>query len=167
MKSRIGTTFDPPSSVQSGLWPGWQNRPVSASRHTFFKPLNGVVVFDDQVGYERLKGIPLLFLSGVRVSEPTMAAIRRCVEEGAVCVAWGPLAKKRGFGDWQSGYKSYPTGKGRFMLTDNFELPELTEQIKGMLGPAATISYRFGSKRVTLHRRNSDNDVSVDISQGQ
>jgi hypothetical protein len=167
MKSRIGATFDPPSSIQSGLWPGWQNQPVSANRHTFFKPLNGVVVFDDQVGYERLKGIPLLFLSGVRVSEPTMAAIRRCVEEGAICVTWGPLAKKRGFGDWQSGYKSYTTGKGRFMVTDNFELPELTEQIKGMLGSADTISYRFGSKRVTLHRGNSDNDVSVEIIPAQ
>ena len=164
-KKRIWMTLVPlPKGNHIGLWPGWQNQPISASQHDFFTPLNGVVVFDDQVRYEQLKDIPLLFITGVHISEQTMAAIRDCVKEGAICVVWGPLAQKHGFGDWQNGCKSYQTGRGRFIITDDFELPEVLDQIKRMLGSADTISYRFGPRRVTLHRGNSNNDISVDIS---
>ena len=95
-------------------------RPLQSDSHHFFAPMNGVVVFDHLVGYERLKEIPVIFLTGVSVSDETIKALRRCVSEGTTLVIWGGLAKKVGFPDYVSGVQEIPEGKGRFVLTDEF-----------------------------------------------
>jgi len=143
-------------------WPSYASRPMQADSHRFFVPMNGAVVYDHLVGYDLLKGIPLLFLSGTEVSEQTMQAIRKCVNEGAVCVAWGPLAVKNGFKEWKSGVSVIPTGKGKFIITDDFGLGKVYGEISMLLGRADEIKYRFGSRTVVL-KRVTDNEVNVDI----
>lgn len=143
------------------ITPSYLNDTVSSGRHSFFMPLNGVVVFDDFVGYEHLKEIPLLFLTGKRVSEETLAAIRRCVEEGATCIAWGPLAQQHGF-TWESGVTVIPQGKGKFVLTDDFSSHETLVEYIAFRGRPDEITYRFGDQQVIL-RRVTDNDIEVEM----
>lgn len=131
--------------------------------HTFFVPLNGAVVFDHLVTYERLRSIPLLFLTGKHVSDETMAAIRRCVLEGALCVAWGPLARGELKTDWDSGVRVVRHGRGRFVLTDDFGSEATLRHYRRFLGSPDEIRYRFGDHTVTL-RRVTDNSVSVSIT---
>ena len=150
-------------AVQTGLVPTYLTRPVQAAAHPFFVPLNGVVVYDHLVGYDLLRDVPLLFLTGKHVSDETMSAIRKCVDEGAVCVAWGPLAAKHGFTDWKSGVTVIQQGKGRFVLTDDFGFREVYPQVNTLIGRPDEIRYRFGSQQVVL-RRVTDNKVSVEIS---
>lgn len=150
--------------VPQGESPNYLTRPVQADLHRFFVPLNGVVVYDDKAGYDLLKGVPLIFLTGTQVSAPTMDAIRRCVSDGAVCAAWGPLARKHGFSEWESGVKVVTEGKGRFVLTDDFQVKEVHAQIAGMLGRPDEIRYRFGDSEVIL-RRVTDNEVKVEVNE--
>jgi hypothetical protein len=131
--------------------------------YRFFMPVNGAVVYDHLASYDLLKGIPLLFLTGKEVSRDTMAAIHKCVQEGAVCVAWGPLAKKHGFHFKKSQVQVIPEGKGRFVLTDDFQYASVYGQVAGLLGRPDEIRYQFGNHTLVL-RRVTDNDVNVEIT---
>ncbi len=144
--------------------PSWNTDPASAE-HRFFVPLNGAVVFDHQVEYERLQSIPLLFLTGKHVSDNTLSAIRRCVDAGAICVAWGPLVQRHGFTQWTRGVRVWRSGRGRWVLTDDFGAPAAVREYRRFLGRSDTISYRFGARRVTLTRQ-SDNDITVQVQSG-
>jgi hypothetical protein len=148
---------------QPGFAQNYASRPIETDMHRFFVPLNGAVVYDHLVSYDLLKGIPLLFLTGKEVSPDTMAAIHKCVQEGAVCVAWGPLAKKNGFDFKKSEVKVIPEGKGRFILTDDFQYAAVYGQIGGLIGRPDEIRYQFGSHTLTL-KRVTDNDISVDVA---
>jgi len=145
--------------------PSYLTEPA-ALEHTFFVPLNGAVVFDHLVGYDKLKGIPLLFLTGKYVSAETMAAIRRCVSEGAVCVAWGPLAAANGITGWKKGVNVERYGRGRFVLTDDFEAASAVSHYRRFLGKPNEIRYRFGDRSVVL-KRITDNSVDVRVTGGK
>jgi hypothetical protein len=139
----------------------YATRPLQADTHHFFVPMNGAVVYDHTAGYDLLKGIPLIFLAPPIVSDQTMEALHRCVKEGAVCVAWGPLAKKHGM-HWPGGVQVTPEGKGRWILTDDFQLDAVNAQIWSLLGHPDEIRYRFGAHVVTL-RRITDDRVAVEV----
>jgi hypothetical protein len=152
---------DPRYHVQ--VTPSYLTDPACAE-HRFFVPLNGAVVFDDLVSYERLKGIPLLFLTGKHVSPETMAAVRRCVAEGAVCVAWGPLASAHGVLGWTKGVRVVRHGRGRFVLTDDFQSADTVRHYRRFLGRPDEIRYRFSGRTVVL-KRVTDNTVDVHVSE--
>ncbi len=139
------------------------SRPVQADSHRFFVPLNNVVVFDHLVGYDRLRDIPLLFLTGVGVSDETLAALLRCAEEGATLVIWGNLARQHGFPDYQNGLKELPRGKGRVILTDTLNANALYQRVWPQMGHPDEIRYCFGAHTVVL-KRISDNHVDVQIT---
>jgi hypothetical protein len=145
---------------EPGFFPNYLTLPKTTWRHTFFAPMNGAVVFDHLVGYDRLKDIPLLILTGVDVSDETMLAIHRCVSEGARCLAWGPLASKHGFEAWTSGTQIVNEGKGRFILTDDFDSPAVQAETKSLIGKPEEIRYRFADHDVVL-RRVDANQVHV------
>jgi hypothetical protein len=89
-----------------------------------------------------------------------MKAIRRCVREGALCVAWGPLAKQHGFPEWESGVTVVEEGEGRFILTDDFGIKEVYEEISNLIGLPHRVEYRFGEHTIRLHRV-TDNEIEV------
>lgn len=150
-------------AVQDNLAATCLTRPAQADMHRFFVPLNGAVVYDHTAGYDLLREVPLIFLTGKRVSDGTMRAIRRCVSEGAVCVAWGPLAARNGFSEWKAGVSVVPEGKGRFVLTDDFGFREVYQEIATLIGRPDEIRYRFTTGEVVL-RRVTDNEVSVELN---
>jgi hypothetical protein len=164
-----GIAWFKPSVAHPGDNPAYHQRVTpsyltepACLEHTFFVPLEGAVVYDHLVSYERLKGIPLLFLTGKCVSDETMEAIQRCVDEGALCVAWGPLAARHGFPEWTGGVSVVPHGRGSFVLTDEFQSPDTVQQYGKYLGHPDEIRYRFGEHTLVL-RRITDNQVSVEV----
>ena len=145
--------------------PSYATDPEAALLHSFFVPLNGVVVFDDHVGYDLLRDIPLLFLTGKQLSPETVQATRRCVEEGAVCVVWGPLARRCGLdGTWTTGVTVATAGKGRYVFTDDFAAPQAVAEYEEWIAKENEIRYRFGQHTVLLRRATSDNEVTVEIT---
>jgi hypothetical protein len=80
-----------------------------------------------------------------------------------VCVAWGPLAKRQGFDQWDSGVEIIRSGKGKFVLTDDFGAPAAREEYWPALGRADQIRYRFGHFTVVFQQRGP-NSVTVEIS---
>lgn len=134
------------------------------SEHRFFVPLKGVVVFDHTVGYAKLKGVPLIVLTGKHVSPATVDAIRRCVREGSLCVAWGPLAVAAGLGQWTRGVRAIRYGKGQLVLTDDFEAPAAVRSYRRFLGRPDEIRYRFKGRTLVL-KRVTDNTVRVIVEQ--
>ncbi|MHB0999691.1 MAG: hypothetical protein ACYC27_10645 [Armatimonadota bacterium] len=153
-----GWDYRPTDTIQST----YLTRPMHTSLHPFFMPMNGAVVYDHLVEYDKLKDVPLIFLTGIDVSSKTMDAIRKRVNEGATCVAWGPLALKNGFKDWKSGVKVTAEGKGKWILTDDFLLPGVYQEIYNYLGRADEIKYKFTQGEVVLRRIN-DNEVDVQV----
>lgn len=135
---------------------------AAALDHTFFVPLNGVIVYDHLAGYDLLTDVPLLFLTGKDVSDTTRDAIARCVEEGAVCVAWGPLARRSGLAEWEGGVQVETRGRGRLVVTDDFAAPKAVAEYEAFLGAPDEIRYRFGEHRVTL-RKVTGNTVEVSV----
>ncbi|MHB1356372.1 MAG: hypothetical protein ACYCZF_10395 [Anaerolineae bacterium] len=137
-----------------------------AFRHTFFAALNNVVVFDHLVRYERIKGIPLLYLSGVDVSQDTLTAILRCVDEGAILVAWGPLAHRCNLVPWYSGTLQISRGAGQIVATDDFSSIAAARITLPYLGQGNEIRYRFRGNpgtEVVLERVNQ-NEVTVRLN---
>jgi hypothetical protein len=146
------------------LTPSCWTQPEAAAVHSFFVPLNGVVVYDSLADYSLLADVPLLFLTGKEVSPKTMAALRRCVKEGAVCVAWGPLAARNGFSQWEEGVLIVPEGEGRFVITDDFAAPEAVAEYASFIGRPDEVRYRFGAHEVVL-RRVANNEIEVEVKQ--
>lgn len=153
-------------AVKNDMAASCLTRPAQSDIHRFFVPLNGVVVYDHLVGYDLLKDVPLIFVTGKRVSGETIAAVRRCAREGAVCVLWGPLVVGHGFADWSSGVKVIEEGSGRIVLTDDFGFREVYQQIDNLIGRPDRICYRFGDSEVVL-RRVTDNEVRVEVGSGR
>ena len=137
-------------------------RPLLADAHSFFVPMNNVVVFDHRVTYERIESVPLLFLTGVAVSQETLAAVKRRAKEGATVVIWGNLARKLGFQEYDGGVQEVEAGKGRYILTDVFTANELFQKIWMHMGRPDQIRYRFGENTVLL-RRIAENRVEVTV----
>ena len=148
--------------VRPGVTESYLSRPVQADVHRFFVPLTGVVVYDDMVKYDRLAGVPLIVLTGKRVSDESMAAIRRRVAEGATCLAWAPLARKRGFPEVGPGVTVKPDGAGKWVFTDDFGYSGIFQQIWQWVGHPDEIRYTFGEHTVVL-RRVTDNEVGVEV----
>jgi hypothetical protein len=147
---------------QPGFCYNYNSMPRFADRHRFFVPLNNTVVYDHEVGHDLLKDVPLILLTGVQVSEQTLEAIRQCVNDGSVCVAWGPLAARQGF-DWTGGYKEMAVGKGKFVLTDDFSDRRVYDQMARFIGSPYEIRYRFKNHTVRLKMVDENKvDVVVD-----
>ncbi|MBI2302087.1 MAG: hypothetical protein HYU66_24555 [Armatimonadetes bacterium] len=149
-------------ATRKGLPLSWLSRPEQSGAHAFWTPLSGVVVYDHRVAYEQLQGVPLLYLTGNEVSPETLEALRRCVREGAVCVAWGPLARRVGLGEWAGGVMVTPEGKGKWVITEDFGLPEVLHQMWPWLGHEDEIRYRFGEHTLVLHKV-TENQVRVEV----
>ena len=136
-------------------------RPFQAELHPFFAPLKGVVVFDHLVTYDRLKGIPLLCVTGDSLSPETFEAVVRCAREGATVLIWGPLAERCGLA-WNGELQPFPEGEGKIVRVDDFGGFGTYGYLQPHLGRPDEISYRFGDQEVIL-RKVTDNIVDVEL----
>ncbi len=117
-----------------------------------FCPVDGVVVFDHLVGEEHLRDAELLILTGETVSEPTLQAVCRRVGAGADCLCLAhlvPAAVRRP--DAKCPYE-VRSGRGRFLVVDDFMCEPSQRMIRRHLGPSDRIRYRFGDQVVSVRQ---------------
>lgn len=126
--------------------------PRLTNRHYFFVPMNGTVVYNELADYSLLKEIPLLFDTEKQISHGDMEAVRQCVNEGAICVFLGNLAKTNGFNEWQSGTQVLPYREGKLIVTDDFKNESVRDIISPFIGKKDEIKYTFGQDEVVFKR---------------
>ncbi len=132
--------------------------------HQSFCPLDGVVVFDHRVGEELLHDVEVIFLTGLGISEPTLAAVANRVNQGAVCVALPhllpptlPCANQADF--------TARDGAGWWVSTNDFLAPHARKAVRSILPEPHRIRYRFGQNEVRMRCGFADPDrIDVEIS---
>jgi hypothetical protein len=129
--------------------------PSGVVRHDFFCPLRGVAVYDHLAGPKELSDLKLVCLTGVMVSEPTLAAVRDFIRKGGTCVALPHLAPKEFAG--RSG--EVRDGAGRWVLVPDFLCPEARATLAPFLSRPDEIRYRFGERVLTVRRQGEDGNA--------
>ncbi len=141
------------------------SRPMMAGSHNFWCPFNNAIVFDDTVAADLLADIPCLFVTGKQLSASTWDAIQRRVNQGATCVIWAPLARKLGI-DAQSDVSVQTMGKGKMVVTADFGLPKVTDQVWSYIGRADQMTYKFKQGQVVFKYQDA-NSVDVVVTQNR
>jgi len=128
-----------------------------------FCPVDGVVVFDESVGTERLRGVEVIFLTGIGVSSETLAAIEDTVQDGAICVGLPSLLPARVVAvTGNSGEMA--DGAGKWIATEDFLATHVSDAVQHVLPDPDTIRYQFGNDTVTFHTIDGDpNRLSVSV----
>jgi hypothetical protein len=136
-----GATHPAAVNANSGVYDRYRWQPDCPSPAT--------VVYDHLVGYELLKGIGTLFLCGIAVSEPTLAAVRRCVREGAVCFApprfCPPEVRTRAASTGSAAGSAVRVrdGKGAWIVAPSFELRALGDLRRMLPGLSGRLDLRL------------------------
>ncbi len=139
-------------------------RPGYAATHPFFVPFNNVVVYDHLASEADLAGVPCLIVTGKLLSDTTWSAIRKRVQDGAVCLLWAPLARKLGMDAPETGNPVRTDGKGRWMLVNDFGDAAVKDMLAPWLPKPDVIRYRFRQGDVVLRQVPGDpNRVTVEI----
>jgi hypothetical protein len=132
--------------------------------HPFFTPLNNVVVYDHLVGESLLGTARLIFLTGVSVSSETLQAIARRVQAGATCVALRSLVGTLPVEKSAGGTTTSFSGRGKWVITDDFGDPAVRTQVEPFLGNPREIRYRFGKHELRLRSVEGDpNRIRVEV----
>lgn len=149
-----GQTSTQGLSYHNGGWP---------RRHDFFTALNNVVVFDERVGKERLRGLKVVFLTGLRVSNETRQALAELVhDEGLICISQNSLAPPA-IAAAADG-EPMTDGKGKWLITEDFEAAQVRKLVGPWLGSPDEIRYRFGPNVLTVKRMTDDNSVEIQLT---
>jgi hypothetical protein len=122
----------------------WHNSKLrNIQAYQVFCPLDGVVVYDHHVGIKNLKGVEVIFVTGVGVSAETQAAIETCVKAGVTCVALPHLLPNRvSKVTGESG--ELKDGKGFWVATIDFLAPHVKKRVQHVIPKSDEIRYRFG-----------------------
>lgn len=144
----------------------WEARRFGS--RSLFVPLHNVAVYDHEVGYNTLAGLRLIFLTGVMISPETLAAVQRCVREGATCVLPPRLAPSdAGMGQIKEITK-ITDGRGCWLVVPEFyrlhyeafyggpAIPLLRETLSGLTGDGDHLVYRFGSWQARFSQAGGD-----------
>ncbi|HUW62587.1 MAG TPA: Amuc_1099 family pilus-like system protein [Candidatus Bathyarchaeia archaeon] len=128
-----------------------------------FCPVDGVVVFDETVGAEHLRGVEVVFLTGLGISAGTLEAVQNLVQDGATCVGLPHLLP--GYVTAVTGNNGTMTeGAGKWVATESFLATHVSEAVQHVLPDPDTIRYQFGNDTVTFHTIDGDpNRLSVTV----
>lgn len=137
--------------------------PQNVKAHTFFSPLNNVVVYDHLVSETLLEPAKLIFLTGAEISPESLKAVANRVRAGATCVALPSLVEPLSLHEPGGRPVVVTSGKGKWVITEDFDGPEVLAQVKPFLGDARQIRYRFGKHEVRFRRTTDDfNRIEVE-----
>ncbi|WP_339319504.1 hypothetical protein [Paenibacillus sp. FSL R10-2734] len=131
---------------------GCPDLPQTAT-HTLFNPLNNVIVYDDQVRYEQLGQPKLILAAGSRLSEETLAAIRRRAEEGSVVLVAAWLVPKA----WKES-RRYPNG-GAWVVINDFLSDTARETVAPYLGGHDSWRLRFGDHEIRFYKGDATGQI--------
>jgi len=128
-----------------------------------FCPLDGVVVFDEMVDLQHLRGVEVIFLTGIGVSSQTIEAVQHSVQDGAVCVGLPQLLPA--YVTAVTGNNGTMTeGAGKWVATESFLSAHVSDAVQHVLPDSNTIRYQFGNDTVTFHTIDGDpNRLSVTV----
>ena len=144
----------------------WEARRFNS--RTLFVPLNNVVVYDHEVGYNPLEEVMLIFLSGVTISDTTIQAVKRRVEEGATCVLPPRLAPPGSGFEKIIGIQEIPDKAGQWLVVPEFYRlhyecfcggpvdPLLRKVLEPFIGDGDHLTYRFGSYKTQFRQAGGD-----------
>jgi len=144
----------------------WEARRFNA--RTLFAPLHNVAVYDHEVGYETLAGLRLIFLTGAAIGADALAAVQRCVSEGATCVLPPRLAPPGSGLASVTDITLVPDSPGRWLVVPEFYrlhyecfcggpiTPLLRDTIQPLIGDGDLLAYDFGSHQVRFAQAGGD-----------
>ncbi len=156
-KQSIAAQLKPPNADYSPV-------PENVAIHPFFSPLNNVAVYDHLAGEPLLATAQLIFLTGFTVSAGTLQAITKRVQAGATCVALRSLAGALTPEKSAVGTTIFPSGEGKWVITDDFSDPAVRAQVRPFLGDPREIRYRFGKHELRLRNEEGDlNRIRVNV----
>ncbi len=144
----------------------WEARRFGS--RTLFVPLHNVAVYDHEARYETLAGLRLIFLTGIAISPETMAAVERCVSEGATCVLPPRLAPPASGLANLAEITVIPSDQGRWLVVPEFYHlhyecfcggpmnPILRQALKPLIGDGDHLIYDFGRWRMRFGQAGGD-----------
>jgi hypothetical protein len=144
----------------------WEARRFNS--RTLFAPLHNVAVYDHEVRYETLSGLRLIFLTGIAISPGTLAAVQRCVKEGATCVLPPRLAPAGSGLEKICAITTIPDGRGSWLVVPEFYRlhyecfcggpldPLLREVLKPLIGDGDHLVYDFGRWQARFGQAGGD-----------
>jgi hypothetical protein len=133
----------------------WHNTNLSSSRpYQLFCPLDGVIVYDHLVKPECLQGLEVIFLTGIGISQVTLAGVRQAVQAGAMCIGRPALLPEDVRGEAQA--RDVLEGAGRWIASETFLDERVRQAVEHVLPVEDELTYRFGDVGVTLRPVNGD-----------
>jgi hypothetical protein len=144
----------------------WESRRFNS--RTLFVPLDNVVVYDDEVSAELLEGLKLIFLTGMRISQHTLAAVEQRVRQGALCVLPPRLAPSGSHLQQVKDITHVPDGKGAWLVVPEFyrlhyecffagpAVKYLRDLVVPLIGDGDHLNYRFGDYQVSITQQGGD-----------
>lgn len=139
------------------------NTPLGIPYRVLF-PANNVAVYDHTAADPMLyRSARLVFLVGKRVDPPCLATLQELAARGLTVVATSRLAPGAMSAVGPAGYTVYPSGSGRWIVTDDVTLPAVRALLAPYLGQADQLRYVFGNTEVIFTAPEDPNRVQVSV----
>ncbi|MHB9032520.1 MAG: hypothetical protein ACYC6L_05685 [Anaerolineae bacterium] len=133
----------------------WHNTTLAHERnYQVFCPLDGVIVYDHHVKPELLRGLEVIFLTGVGISPETLAGVQAAVQAGATCIGRPALLPEAVRMDAQRG--PVADGSGKWLASESFLDDAVRKAVAPVLPKEDELTYRFGDVQVTLQPVDGD-----------
>ena len=139
------------------------NTPLGIPYRVLF-PANNVAVYDHTAADTALyRSARLVFLVGKRVEPECLATLQALVEAGLTVVSTRRLAPPELSGVGPEGYTVHPTGRGRWIVTDDVTLPAVRGLLAPYLGRPDELRYVFGDTEVVFTAPGDSAQVQVAV----
>lgn len=133
------------------------NSKIHNIAHDFFYPLKDVVVYDHLAGEKELKGIKLVFLTGILISPKTLDTVRKFVKNGGLCVCLSSLTPS----EFNGKLGKISDGSGYWLFVKEFNSEEVLNTVAPFLGTPDEISYCIGEQRLMIKRGEDRNSIKI------
>ena len=131
------------------------------TKHRSFLPMNSLAVFDDRVGYDKLKSAKLCFMCGRVISDETKAAVEKLVKENGLTAVTSKQYLPDDIKNKAKGaYSEIKYGEGSYICVKSFDSGKLKKRLKPFLGEEDEIRLTFGGREIRLKISADGNTLS-------
>jgi len=120
--------------------------------HGLFQPTRSVLVFDENVRADRLRGAGLVVVAGSRLPHTTLDTLRATADAGATVI----------IAEWLCDRERAASGRvggGRWLVCESFDSPEAQEAIAEHAGPPDVWTQRFGDVELRIRAADADGEM--------
>lgn len=112
--------------------------------HFSFVSMNSAAVFDHNADEKVLSSLKLCFLTGIHISEKTLAAVKNAVKEnGMTAVTPRRFAPQEVLSSAKGFVSEVPDGKGKWIVIRSYRAPGLKKRVKEFLGNKGEMRFTF------------------------